>query len=71
MRRVAVIALDKDSSGEKKVGAIRADLLAAGAARVKRGLPKAGKYVLTAWPGDFSGYIPGGREIGGGVEMIL
>jgi RNA polymerase sigma factor (sigma-70 family) len=31
-----------------------------------RGLPKAGKYRITAWPGDFSGYIPGGREISAG-----
>ncbi len=28
-----------------------------------RGLPKAGQYRLTAWPGDFSPYVPGGREI--------
>jgi protocatechuate 3,4-dioxygenase beta subunit len=30
-----------------------------------RGLPKAGKYRLFFWPGDFSTYIPGGREISG------
>jgi protocatechuate 3,4-dioxygenase beta subunit len=31
-----------------------------------RGLPKAGQYRLTAWPGDFSPYVPGGREISAG-----
>jgi RNA polymerase sigma factor (sigma-70 family) len=31
-----------------------------------RGLPKAAQYRLTAWPGDFSPYVPGGREISAG-----
>jgi RNA polymerase sigma factor (sigma-70 family) len=31
-----------------------------------RGLPKASSYRLSAWPGDFSKYIPGAREVAGG-----
>jgi hypothetical protein len=31
-----------------------------------RGLPKASKYHLTAWPGDFSLYIPGATEVRAG-----
>jgi hypothetical protein len=30
------------------------------------GLPKAKRYRLTAWPGDFSVYIPGAKEVIGG-----
>jgi RNA polymerase sigma factor (sigma-70 family) len=30
------------------------------------GLPKAARYQLLAWPGDFSAYIPGGKEVAGG-----
>jgi RNA polymerase sigma factor (sigma-70 family) len=31
-----------------------------------RGLPKASKYRLSAWPGDYSKYIPGAMEVAGG-----
>jgi RNA polymerase sigma factor (sigma-70 family) len=34
-----------------------------------QGLPKAEKYCLTAWPGDFSFYIPGGKEVSGGAGL--
>jgi RNA polymerase sigma factor (sigma-70 family) len=34
-----------------------------------RGLPKSGKYHLTFWPGDFSVYIPGGKEVSGGEGL--
>jgi RNA polymerase sigma factor (sigma-70 family) len=34
-----------------------------------RGLAKAGKYRLFAWPGDFSTYIPGGREVSAGEGL--
>jgi RNA polymerase sigma factor (sigma-70 family) len=30
------------------------------------GLPKADRYNVFAWPGDFSAYVPGGKEVSGG-----
>jgi hypothetical protein len=33
------------------------------------GLPKATKYELFAWPGDFSFYIPGGQTVSGGAGL--
>jgi hypothetical protein len=37
-----------------------------------QGLPKADKYHLFAWPGEFSVYIPGGKEVsaGGGLATV-
>ncbi len=34
-----------------------------------RGLSKADRYELFAWPGDFSVYIPGGKEVTGGEGL--
>jgi len=34
-----------------------------------QGLPKATKYELFAWPGDFSVYIPAGKEVSGGEGL--